>query len=108
MGRAVLDVHLRAPRRGNFMGKGGLRCAFKGASAGNFMSIGGGEGVAFAWDLARPPGTFGSLSRGFLHDRMCCLAVVLSAVCSSHGLCQKISASRSLCLHKFMYLSIYL
>ena len=64
---------------GNFMGKGGLSRMFKGASAGNFVGKGGREGVAFAWDLARPPGTPASRSRGFLHGRMCCLAVVLSA-----------------------------
>ena len=39
---------------------------------------GGREGVAFAWDLARPPGTPASRSRGFLHGRTCSLAVVLS------------------------------
>ena len=39
---------------------------------------GGREKVAFAWDLARPPGTPASRSRGFLHGRTCSLAVVLS------------------------------
>ena len=51
---------LRAPRRLIFYGAGHR------------------EGIAFAWDLARPPGTPASRSRGFLHGRMCCLAVVLS------------------------------
>ena len=46
-----------------------MRCA---------RGCGGCEGVAFAWDLARPPGTPASRSRGFLHGRTCSLAVVLS------------------------------
>ena len=75
---------------GKFYGQGGLRCVFKGSSP-DILSArrsemqGGREGVAFAWDLARPPGTPASRWRGFLHGRMCCLAVVLSAVFLMRG-----------------------
>ena len=50
---------------------------FKGASAGNFRGWGGSEGVAFAWDFARPLG-FPPVAFAWVHGRMCCLAVVLS------------------------------
>ena len=40
---------------------------------------GSSEGVAFAWDFARPPG-FPRAAFAWVHGRMCCLAVVLSAV----------------------------
>ena len=67
------------------MGKGGLSRMFKGASAENFMGKGGlsrmykggSEGVAFAWDFARPLG-FPPVAFAWVHGRMCCLAVVLS------------------------------
>ena len=49
------------------MGKGGLSRMFKGGS----------EGVAFAWDFARPLG-FPPVAFAWVHGRMCCLAVVLS------------------------------
>ena len=64
-------------RSGKFYGQSGLRCVFKGSSA-EIYGQGGREGVAFAWDWARPPGTPASRSRGFLRGGMCWLAVVLS------------------------------
>ena len=66
---------------GKFYGQGGLRCVLKGSSPGNFMG-GSSEGVAFAWDFARPPG-FPRAAFAWVHGRMCCLAVVLSAVFST-------------------------
>ena len=41
------------------------------------MGKGGSEGVAFAWDFARPLG-FPPVAFAWVHGRMCCLAVVLS------------------------------
>ena len=44
------------------------------------MGKGGSEGVAFAWDFARPLG-FPPVAFAWVHGRMCCLAVVLSVGC---------------------------
>ena len=52
------------------MRKGSGRCA---------RGWGGSEGVAFAWDFARPLG-FPPVAFAWVHGRICCLAVVLSGV----------------------------
>ena len=65
----------KRPRR-EILWPGGPTCGASRCARG----WGGREKVAFAWDLARPPGTPGSRSRGFLHGRTCSLAVVLSVI----------------------------